>query len=70
MHCVQKLQRNTFSFKIKEAGLCHFSMQNTEISILRFIWDAEVHQRLELRLKEFHILGADGVESVCVLYEK
>lgn len=70
MHCVQKLQRNTFSFKIKAAGLCHFSMQNTEISILRFIWDAEVHQRLELRLKEFHILGADGVESVCVLYEK
>ena len=49
-----------FSFKIKEARLCHFSMENTEISILRFIWDAEVHQGLELRLKGFHTLGAEG----------
>ena len=38
----------------------HFSMENTEISILRFIWDAEVHQGLELRLKGFHTLGAEG----------
>lgn len=58
MHCILKLQRNTFSFKIKEAGLYlfFFSIQNTAISILRFIWDDGIHQELELRLKEFHIL--------------
>lgn len=49
-----------FSFKIKEVRLCHFSMENTEISIVRFTWDAEVHQGLELRLKGFHTLGAEG----------
>ena len=69
MHWVQKPQRYIFSFKIKEARLCHFSMENTEISILRFIWDAEVHQGLELRLKGFHTLGAEGSWK-CVFYMK
>lgn len=35
-----------------------------KISTLRFIWNAEVHQRLELRLKELHRAGVDGVEGV------
>lgn len=70
MHWVRKPQRYIFSFKIKEARLCHFSMENTEISILRFIWDAEVHQGLELRLKRFHNTWGWRELKVCVLYEK
>lgn len=68
MHCVLRLQI-LFLFKIK-TGLYYFSIQNTAISILRSIQDAEIHQGLKLRLKEFHILGGAGVESTCVLYEK
>jgi hypothetical protein len=71
MHSVLKLQRNTFSFKIKEvAALYPFSIQNTAISILWFIWDVEIHQALGIKWKEFHILAADRVESVCVFYMK
>lgn len=41
-----------------------FSIQNTASNILGFIWDAGIHQELELKLKEFQI-EADGVESAC-----